>query len=87
MVHMQKILHMKHLELCLISRKYLDTLSYCYSYHLCHLIFTLCKNSTVDLVISLYLNFWPCHAACGILVPQRSIESVSPTVKCGVLTT
>ena len=25
--------------------------------------------------------FWPCHVACGILVPQRGVEPVPPAVE------
>ena len=28
--------------------------------------------------ITLFWFFWPCHAACGILVPQQGIEPVPP---------
>ena len=28
-----------------------------------------------------YFAFWPCHAACGILVPQPGIEPTPPAVE------
>ena len=40
-------------------------------------------NSAVCL--SFFFFFWPCHAACGILVPQPGIKPVTPALK--VLTT
>ena len=35
----------------------------------------------------LFVCFWPCHTACGILVPQLEIEPVPLHWKCRVLTT
>ena len=33
-------------------------------------------------ILLIYLKFfWPCHAACGILVPLPGIELVSPAVE------
>ena len=34
-----------------------------------------------------FLFFWPCHAACGIIVPRPGIEPVSRQWMCWVLTT
>ena len=31
--------------------------------------------------ITFLFCLWPCHAACGILVPQPEIESMPPAVE------
>ena len=33
------------------------------------------------------VNFCPCCAACGILVPQPGTDPTPPAMECGVLTT
>ena len=35
----------------------------------------------VHLDVTIFFFFWPCHVACGILVPQPGVESGSSAVK------
>ena len=35
----------------------------------------------INAFLSFFFFFWPCHAACGILVPQPGIEHVPPALE------
>ena len=37
--------------------------------------------------IDIWIYFWPCHRACGILVARPEMEPATPALGAGVLTT